>query len=204
MNRSVRVREIRPEEHDRVGELLLAAYDDVGPFSQEYRSFLRQPSCWVEDTTATYVAEVDGEVAGCVAFVLPGDREFESTDPPLGDCGFRFLAVAPEAQGSGAGTALVERCLDAARSRGCRRMMIHSMFFMRSAHRLYERFGFVRRPDLDVTFPSGTGYAFTLDLSEDASEHFPEPGPVPDEPPWFEDVWITDGDPAAEASTTPC
>ena len=28
-----------------------------------------------------------------------------------------------------------------------------------------------------------------VDLVPDAAAHFPAPGPVPDEPPWFEDAW---------------
>lgn len=204
MTAAVHVREIREDEYDQVGELLLAAYDDVGPFSEDYRQFLRHPEEWVDDTTATYVAELDGEVVGCVAFVLPGDREYEHIDPPVGDCGFRFLAVAPHAQGSGAGAALVERCITEARRRVCRRMMIHSMYFMRSAHALYERFGFDRRPDLDVTFPSGTGIAFALDLTDDAHLHFPPPGPVPAQPPWFEELWIDPDDAIERGLATPC
>jgi hypothetical protein len=57
------------------------------------------------------------------------------------------------------------------------------------AHHLYERLGFEPRPDLAVRFPNGDGVAFTLDLTEEASERFPPPGPVPDELPWYEVVW---------------
>lgn len=191
---TVAVRPIRPADRGRVGGIVLAAYDAVGPFDEPYRVFLADPGNWVPGSTTTYVAELDGEVVGAVAFVLPGDAEFENLRPPAGDCGFRFLAVAPEAQGSGAGAELVDRVIEDARARGCHRMLIHSMAFMTAAHRLYERRGFVRRPDLDVTFPSGIGYAFSLDLTEEASSRFPPPGPVPDEPPWYEELWIQDED----------
>lgn len=39
--------------------------------------------------------------------------------------------------------------------------------------------------------PSGVGFAFQLDLTDEAEERFPSPGEVPDEPPWFEDVFET-------------
>lgn len=200
----VEVREIREDEYERVGELLLAAYDGVGAFSEDYRTFLRRPDQWVADTTVTLVAVMDDEPVGVVSFVTPGDREFEHMQPPTSDCGFRFLAVAPKAQGSGAGAALVDRVIDMAKERGCRRMVIHSMYFMTAAHGLYARRGFVRRPDLDVVFPTGLGICFALDLSPDAADHFPAPGPVPDEPPWFEELWLNPDDPAAEVTTTPC
>lgn len=190
----VTVREIDPADHDRVGALLVASYDAVGPFSEGYREFLADPALWVPGTSATWVAEHDDEVIGAVGFVLPGDDEFETFEPAVGDCGFRFLSVDPEAQGRGAGGALVDRCIEEARTRGCRRMMIHSMAFMTTAHRLYERRGFDRRRDLDVTFPSGIGYGYTLDLTDDAPAHFPPPGPVPRQPPWYEEVLVFLGD----------
>lgn len=197
-----RVRVARPDDLHAVGELLLAAYDAVGRFDDPYRGFLADPARWVDGTTATLVAvDVRDEPIGCVAFVRPGDEQFEPIRPVAGDAGFRFLAVAPHAQGSGAGRALVQACIDRARTAGARRMVIHSMAFMTAAHRLYERLGFVHRPDLDVIFPGGLGHGFTLDLVDDAGAHFPPPGPVPDDPPWFEDAW---GLPRGDPSDAPC
>lgn len=199
---TVPIRPVRPDELDTVGQLLLTAYDAVGSFDAHYRDFLADPARWVPGTSEVLVA-VDADDArrsggartrtapplGCVAFVRPGDAEFEPIRPVAGDAGFRFLAVAPHAQGRGVGEALVRACIDRARGDGARRMVIHSMAFMTAAHRLYERLGFVHRPDLDVVFPAGVGHAFTLDLADDADDHFPAPGPVPATPPWFEDAW---------------
>ena len=188
------IRPMRPDDHDRVGRLLVDAYDAVGRFDDGYRGFLRDPAQWAAGCTEALVA-IDGDdrPIGCVGFVLPGDEEFEGIDPPAGDAGFRFLAVAPDAQGSGAGAALVDAVIDLARAHGCRRIAIHTMAFMTGAHRLYAAKGFVHRHDLDVVFPAGLGYAMTRDLAPDASEHFAPPGPVPDEAPWFEDAWgLTD------------
>lgn len=192
-------RPIRPADHAAVGALLVAAYDAVGPFDERYRQFLGDPARWVDGATAVWVTTDDADrPTGVVAFVLPGDREFEGARPYPGDAGFRFLAVAPAAQGTGAGAALLDRCIAEATARGCRRLAIHSMTFMTAAHALYLARGFERRPDLDVTFPSGVGIAFTKDLTPDAADHFPPPGPVPAEPPWFEDVWTE------EADASPC
>lgn len=185
-----RVREIRPDEYAEVGRLLVAAYDAAGRFNDEYRDFLADPSQWVPGVSGALVAvDGDGRPIGCVACTRPGDEEFEPGVPAAGDAGFRFLAVDPDAQGSGAGQALVQACIDRARREGARRLVIHSMAFMTTAHRLYERMGFVRRPDLDVVFPAGRGYTLTLDVVPNAADHFPPPGPEPDEVPWFEDAW---------------
>lgn len=188
------IREMRPEEAQRVGELTLAAYDASGRVIEgDYRDWLADPSRRVEDATAVLVAEevATGEIVGTVTFVLPGDGEFEH---PLdeGDAGFRMLAVAPQAQGRGVGDGLVEACVSRAREAGAHRMVITSMQWMTRAHGMYTRRGFVRRPDLDVRFPPGVGLVFSLDLTDEAEEHFGPPGP-PREPPWYEDAWgLTD------------
>lgn len=187
------VRGLRPEEHAHVGALLVASYDAVGTFDDRYRNFLADPGQWAPGCTEALVAvDEDDRPIGCIGFVLPGDDEFEGIDPPAGDAGFRFLAVAPEAQGRGAGAALVRAVVDRSRERGCRRIAIHTMAFMTAAHRLYEDLGFVHRPDLDVVFPAGLGLCMTLDLVPDAADHFAPPGPVPEEVPWFEDAWGMD------------
>lgn len=184
----VTIRRFQPEDADAVGRLTISAYDTYGTIGGQYRDYLADPARRADGCNALLVAELDGEVVGTVTFVLPGDPEWEERARLAGDAGFRVLAVGPAAQGRGVGTALVAACLRRARDRGRRRMVITSMEWMTRAHRLYEAFGFVRRPDLDVRFPGGVGLGFTLDLTSDAPDHFPPAGPVPDEPPWFEDV----------------
>jgi GNAT superfamily N-acetyltransferase len=185
---AVRIRAMRPHEAARVAELTLAGYDAYGRMQGDYRRYLADPA---RRSTGgeLLVAELDGAVVGTVTFVRPGDAEWEGRREPDGDSGFRVLAVSPEAEGRGVGRALVLACLERARELGSRRMVIVSMAWMDRAHRLYLGLGFRRRPDLDVRFPGGDGVVFDLDLRPDAGEHFAPPGPVPDEPPWYEDAW---------------
>lgn len=172
-----------------MGALTLAAYDAYGSISGSYRAALADPSRRARGATAVLVAELVGEVVGTITEVRPGDAEWEGRPTPEGDCGFRVLAVDPTVEASGVGRRLVTTCLDRARAEGCRRAVITSMDWMTRAHRLYTGLGFVRRADLDVRFPGGDGYVFSLDLTPDAPAHFPPPGTVPQRPPWFEDVW---------------
>ena len=185
----VRVRPFTPADAARVGQLTLAGYDTYGRIEGAYRAALADPVQRVDGCTELLVAELDGEVVGTVTFVLPGDREWESRPDPEGDAGFRVLAVDPAAEGHGVGRALVAACIAAARARDRHRMLIVTMAWMHRAHRLYEGLGFQRRPDLDLRFPSGIGYVLTYDLTEQAPSRFPPPGPVPEQLPWFEDVW---------------
>lgn len=185
---------MRPDDADRVGQLTLAAYDRYGHIDGDYRDFLADPLARLAGCSAVLVAEdrATGELLGTVSYVTPGDAEWEDRPERAGDVGFRILAVDPAAEGRGVGTALIDACFARARASGCRRMLITSMSWMSRAHDLYvRRYGFVRRPDLDVMFPNGPGIVFAADLTADAADHFPAPGPVPAEPPWYEDVWTS-------------
>lgn len=167
MGDAVKIREAGPADYDAIARLTVAAY--------------RALPVWVGDDYAAHLADVAGRVAagatvlvaedgdrrllGAVTFVLPPSSLFEWIPDVDGDCGFRMLAVDPEAQGRGVGPALVEECLRRSRAAGRRRMLIGSTPWMTTAHRIYERMGFVRRPDLDQQWGPITGWAFVLDLS---------------------------------------
>jgi predicted N-acetyltransferase YhbS len=185
----VTIRPMRRDEAPRVGAITLASYDAHGTMNGPYRDFLADPLLRLDGSTELLVAERDAEVVGTITFVLPGDAEWEGRAQLDGDCAFRVLAVDPAAEGLGIGRSLVAACLDRSRALGRHRCLITSMSWMTRAHELYRRFGFVRRPDLDVRFPGGDGVTFTLDLTPQAPELFPPPGPVPSELPWYADVW---------------
>lgn len=185
----VRLRPLHRDDADRVGRLTLAGYDRYGRIDGPYRDHLADPLQRIDRCSALLVAELDGEVVGTVTFVLPDDGEWEGRAEPEGDASFRMLAVDPAAEGRGIGRALVTACIELARQHDCRRLVIVTMAWMDRAQRMYAGLGFARRPDLDVRFPSGVGYVLTLDLTPDAHQHFPAPGPVPDPLPWFTEVW---------------
>ncbi len=181
----IEVRPVREHERGAVGRLTVAAYDRVGRVSDDYRGSLADVGSRQDADTTVLVAIEDGEVVGSVTVVSACSEHFEHAGH--GDGGFRMLAVAPPAQGRGVGQALLDAVLDHARNREWRRLTITTMTWMHGAHRMYERAGFVRRPDRDVRFNSGVGVCYALDVADDAAEHFPPPGPAPDEPPLFEE-----------------
>ncbi|MDI3421521.1 GNAT family N-acetyltransferase [Streptomyces luteolus] len=80
-----------------------------------------------------WIAEVDGERAGCVFLV--------AADEP-GTAKLRTLLVTPKARGLGLGNRLVEQCLDLARAAGYRRVTLWTNSLLVSARRIYEAHGF--------------------------------------------------------------
>lgn len=79
-------------------------------------------------TEASWIAEVDGERAGCV-FLVADDRP--------GVAKLRVLLVTPAARGLGLGTRLVEESLAFAREAGYRRVTLWTTNNLVSARRIY-------------------------------------------------------------------
>lgn len=162
------IREARPEEFERLGDLTAAAYLDDGllDFGAEdpYLDVLRDVRHRAQHAEVLVAVDDGGAVLGGVAFVggpgpfanIAGDSEAE----------FRTLAVAPTGRGRGVGAALVRECIDRSRSLGRERVVLSTQPMMHAAHRLYERFGFVRVPERDWSPIPGTALlVYALDLA---------------------------------------
>jgi len=164
----MRIREATEEDFDEIARLTVAAY--------------RALDTWVGDDYAAHLADVagrataggvtvlvaeddaGGRLLGSVTLTLDEGPYFEWAHGIDGDCGFRMLAVDPAAQGRGTGPRLVAECIDRARAAGRKRMIIGSTEWMTTAHRMYQRIGFRRVPELDQQWGDIRGLCFTLDL----------------------------------------
>ena len=71
-----------------------------------------------------------------------GVAPLEGGDPSV--CELRKMYFLPQLRGSGAGTALMTKCLDAARGFGFERCYLETLCGMNAARKLYERSGFAR------------------------------------------------------------
>jgi putative acetyltransferase len=114
---------------------------------------------YAEPRHAYYVVERDGVVLGGGGIApLAGDGGET--------CELRKMYFLPEARGLGAGTAMMERCLQAARDAGFRQCYLETLTGMDAAMRLYERTGF-RRIDgpMGATGHGGCNTFYLLDLA---------------------------------------
>jgi GNAT superfamily N-acetyltransferase len=159
------IRPVRPEEHDTLGALTVAAYRAL--LGEGMDAGYEAELAAVADRAGVAEVLVDvgphGRLLGGVTYIPgPGPLAwFAGAD----EAGMRMLAVDPAAQGRGVGARLVAACIERAGAGGKRRLLLHTTAPMTVAHRLYERAGFHRDPANDEVLAGGLvllGYALDL------------------------------------------
>lgn len=159
------IRPVHDDELDAVGDLTFDAYAVDGFITEtdDYAEELRDAAGRAKGAEV-YVAVDDGRVLGTVTFCAEGAGHRELAGP--GEAEFRMLAVAPPARGRGVAEAMVRMCVERATELGYDALVLSSLPGQRQAHRLYERLGFRRTPELDwKPAPSVDLLAFRLPLS---------------------------------------
>jgi ribosomal protein S18 acetylase RimI-like enzyme len=163
------IRPIEPDEYAELGALTVESYTKLeGHIHEpEYEAELADVRTRAEaPATIVYVAvDDDGRVLGGVTHAVDHTSPYAEATPE-GAAAFRMLAVAPAAQGRGAGRALVHACIARARDDGKTSLVLHSTPWMTTAHRLYEGLGFERTPERDwQVMPELLLLGYRLDLS---------------------------------------
>ncbi|MEU8519231.1 GNAT family N-acetyltransferase [Streptomyces sp. NPDC048577] len=147
------MRVARPEEYEALGELTARAYLDDGHLDfgvhDAYLDVLRDVPRRAAEAEVLVALDGAGRPAGGVTFVS-GPTSPWADIAREGEAEFRMLAVSADARGRGVGESLVRACVERARATpGCRRVVLSTQPGMTSAHRVYERLGFVRTPGRD-------------------------------------------------------
>ena len=118
------------------------------------------------------VAEVDGEAAGVVALLAPGEptRAVAVAD----EAELARLVVSAAARRQGIGRALANRCAELARSEDWQAIALWSRPYQRAGHRLYESCGYRRSPDRDSADETGfERLVFRLELRPESRSTSP-------------------------------
>jgi putative acetyltransferase len=138
---ATRIRPIRPEDDAAIAAIIRAVMPEFGatgcgfaindPEVDWMSRAYAQPRC------AYFVVEQDGVVVGGA-----GIAPLEGGDPAT--CELRKMYFLPRARGHGAGAAMMQRCLQAARDAGFSQCYLETLGGMDAAMKLYERSGFTR------------------------------------------------------------
>ena len=158
----IRIRTLRPEDHDAVADIILSAYlqgghldpdDSYGPILADVASRAELAEILVAEVDAPADADavdVDAapRVAGSVVLAPPGSPLAETAVE--GEYEFRMLAVHPNFHRRGIARRLLDEVIARARAEeGVHSLVLTTMETMSGAHRLYESAGFVRAPERD-------------------------------------------------------
>jgi len=143
----VLIRDADADDMAAVGELRVIAYRAGRHMSEnsEYEPRLRELGA--DGKGDVLVAVESGAILGTVMLQRWPDAGQLVTAPDEAE--IRALAVAPDAQGGGVGSALLEAVIDRARDRGVRHLLLFTQPDMRAAQHMYEREGFERIPGRD-------------------------------------------------------
>ncbi|MBT2248757.1 GNAT family N-acetyltransferase [Arthrobacter sp. BHU FT2] len=116
----------------------------------------------VAEDTAT------GQLVGTVTVLHHGSALARQAEP--GEVEVRLLAVLPEARRRGLGWQLLDRASEIAVAQGAERIVLDTGVDNHGSQNLYERFGYVRRPDREKPRPAPKVQlaVFTLDLASGA------------------------------------
>jgi ribosomal protein S18 acetylase RimI-like enzyme len=146
---AVEVRPARAEELPAAGEVVAAAYLHDLRVTPWYADRLRDTATRAQ--LATLLVAVDAQddrtVLGSLTYARGGTRYAQLAADD--ECEIRMLGVRPDARGRGVGELLVRAAMARGTDDGAVRMVLSTQTEMKAAHRLYERLGFTRRPDLD-------------------------------------------------------
>lgn len=168
------IRDLRPEESEALGRLMVEVYSKLEGFptpedQPKYYDLLAHIGRFAErrETRVLVAVMPDGELAGGV--VCFGDMaEYGSGGTATGvrnATGIRLLGVHPRFRALGVGRALTQACVDLARERGHDQVILHTTQAMRIAWGLYERMGFARSEDLDFLQQELPVFGFRLPLA---------------------------------------
>lgn len=144
------IREAKPDERALVGDLRVAAYQDLGVLLEggRYTETLRNFG-FDDECTVLVAADEDG-VLGTITLEWFGPHSELAQDKFEAD--IRAFAVGARAQGRGVGRALLQAVVTEATQRGLRTLRLCTQPEMRAAQHLYASAGFTRTPDRDF-FP---------------------------------------------------
>ena len=136
-----------PADYDAIDRLTARAYAPSGlapddPYFIEILNVAQRAQ-----QALVLIARQNGVPVGTLTCALPGSswQEIARAD----EAELRILAVAPEQQRHGIGSALVRASIEHARHADCTALVLSSAAWMHAGHRLYERLGFHHTPERD-------------------------------------------------------
>lgn len=133
------IRPIEPHDDPAVAAIIRAVMPEFGADGEGFAIHDAEVdamcAAYAKPRSAYFVVEVDGNVVGG-----GGVAPLENGEPDV--CELRKMYFLPQARGRGAGSAMITRCLEAARAFGFKRCYLETLTGMDVAQALYRKHGF--------------------------------------------------------------
>lgn len=167
------IRNAKPNEFKTIGKLMVQVYSQLDGFPKEseqpnyYKMLANIGEFTTKPDTELLVAVAnDGKILGGVVY-FNDMKHYGSGGTATAEqntAGFRLLAVDPSARGLGIGKLLTNECIQKAREKKLKQVVIHSTMAMQTAWKMYENLGFKRSEDLDFMQGELQVFGFRLTL----------------------------------------
>ncbi|HEV7121991.1 MAG TPA: GNAT family N-acetyltransferase [Rhodanobacter sp.] len=135
----VSIRPIEPRDDPAMAAIIRAVMPEFGAdgpgFAIHDAEVDAMHESYAQPRSSYFVVERDGVVIGG-----GGVAPLQNAEPNV--CELRKMYFLPIARGIGAGSAMMQRCLDAARMHGFARCYLETLTGMEAAQALYKRSGF--------------------------------------------------------------
>lgn len=137
---SLLIRPIEPRDDAAVAAVIRTVMPEFGAdgpgFAIHDAEVDTMSAAYAQPRCSYFVVERDGRVIGG-----GGVAPLTNGEPDV--CELRKMYFLPEARGIGAGVAMMQRCLDAARTHGFKRCYLETLSSMDAAQALYRKSGFL-------------------------------------------------------------
>jgi len=139
MNATFHIRPIEPRDNTAMAAIIRSVMPEFGAdgpgFAIHDAEVDTMYEAYAQPRSSYFVVERDGMVIGG-----GGIAPLENAEPDV--CELRKMYFLPQARGIGAGSAMMQRCLDAAHTLGFARCYLETLTGMDAAQALYKRSGF--------------------------------------------------------------
>ena len=172
-NQKFTIRNADPSEFEEIGKLMVSVYSQLDGFPKPHEQpnyykllsnvgeFVAKPETEILVATST-----EGKLAGTVVYF--GDIKYYGSGgtatQETNTAGFRLLAVDPATRGHGVAKLLVNECIQKAKTKNLKQVIIHTTMAMQTAWKMYEQIGFRRSEDLDFMQGELPVFGFRLPL----------------------------------------
>ena len=169
------IRNAHPSEFEKIGQLMVEVYSQLEGFPSPtaqpkyYATLANVGAFTLKPATELLVAVSNSKenyIAGALVYFEDmqhyGSGGIAITEKNTS--GFRLLAVDPAIRGKGIGKLLINECIQKARDKNHKQVIIHSTSAMKIAWKMYERIGFKRSEELDFMQQDFPVYGFRLNL----------------------------------------